>query len=210
MPASPLSKHHLPLTSFDLLPTFQEERDFGFSTDQRCQSSGLRHIETPSGSTFLEDAVHVDGLSDTSERLCSQVLALEIALNQAVGGITDDDRIGLPPVLECGQQHSGLHPVPTVPDALLHPCPRRRPDPYVSQVRTASLIPLACCRLGIEGSHGIDNSQASPYCSLSIIFMGLGITEVDQESIPQELRNVPVVALDNFRASTLVRTHDLA
>jgi len=41
------------------------------STDQRCQSSGHSHIETPPGATFLEDAVHVDGLSYTSEGLFS-------------------------------------------------------------------------------------------------------------------------------------------
>jgi len=62
-------EHHVPVTSFDLLPTFQEEGDFGFSTHQRCQSSRHSHIETPSGSTFLEDSVHVDQLSHTSKCL---------------------------------------------------------------------------------------------------------------------------------------------
>jgi hypothetical protein len=65
----------------DLLPPFQEERDFRFSTDQRCQSSGHSNIKTPPGSTVLEDAVHVDGLSYTSEDLGSQVLARKIALD---------------------------------------------------------------------------------------------------------------------------------
>ena len=59
------------MSGLGLFPAFQEQRDFRFATNQRCQSSGLRHIETPSGSTFLEDAVHVDGLSHTSKRLCS-------------------------------------------------------------------------------------------------------------------------------------------
>jgi hypothetical protein len=64
-----------------LLPPFEEEGDFRLSTDQRCQSSGPSHIETPSGSTFLEDTVHVDGLRDTSECLGSEVLTLEISLH---------------------------------------------------------------------------------------------------------------------------------
>src|SRR5262249_8892647 len=72
--------HHVSVPSFDLLPPCQKERDSRFSTPQRCQSSGHRHIETPSGSTFLEDSIHGDGLSDTSECLYSQVLALEVAL----------------------------------------------------------------------------------------------------------------------------------
>jgi hypothetical protein len=69
------------LTVFDLCPTFKEEDDFRLSTDQRCQSSGCSHIETPPSATFLEDAVHVDGLSHTSKRVFAQFLALEIALD---------------------------------------------------------------------------------------------------------------------------------
>jgi hypothetical protein len=54
-----------------LLPPFKEEGDFRLPTDQRCQASWLSNIETPSGSTVLEDAVYVDGLGHTSERLGS-------------------------------------------------------------------------------------------------------------------------------------------
>jgi len=69
------------LTSFDLLPTLYKQSYFLLPTDQRCQSSGVSNIETPPGSTFLEDVVHVDGLSHTSEGLYSQVLTLEISLH---------------------------------------------------------------------------------------------------------------------------------
>ena len=65
------------LSVFDLVPAFQEYTNLLFSTDQGCQSPGCSHIETPSGSTFLEDAVHVDRLRDTSEGLHSQILALQ-------------------------------------------------------------------------------------------------------------------------------------
>src|SRR5215813_14021670 len=82
------------LPSFDLPPTLQEYTDLLFSTDQGCESSGLHNIETPPGSTFLEDAVHVDRLSHTSKRLGSQVLTLEIALDQAIRHFTDSQRIG--------------------------------------------------------------------------------------------------------------------
>src|SRR5215831_2050701 len=82
------------MSCLGLLPAFQQECDFRLSTDQRCESSWLSNIETPPGSTFLEDAVHVDGRSHTSERLCSQVLTREIALDQSIGGFTDSNRIG--------------------------------------------------------------------------------------------------------------------
>src|SRR5436190_4494213 len=73
---------HLTLPSFHLLPALNEQSDFLLPTNQRCQSPGHRHVETPPSATFLEDAVHLDGLSHTSQRLCSQILPREIALNQ--------------------------------------------------------------------------------------------------------------------------------
>jgi hypothetical protein len=82
------------MSCLGLLPPFKKQGDFGFSTDQRCQSSGHRRIKTPSGSTCLEDAVHVKGLSHPSEGLGSQVLILEIPLDQSRGRFTDSNRIG--------------------------------------------------------------------------------------------------------------------
>src|SRR5215831_15029604 len=78
-----------------LLPTFQQERDFGFSTDQRCQSSGYSHIKATDGTTLIEHVIDSHGLGDATQCLCSQVLKLEIALDEAVGVSTDHDRIGL-------------------------------------------------------------------------------------------------------------------
>src|SRR5215470_1731599 len=80
--------------SFDLLPPFQEETNFLLATNQRCESSSHRNIETLSGSAFLEDAIHVDGFSHTSECLFAQVLAGKIALDQAIGRTTDHKSIG--------------------------------------------------------------------------------------------------------------------
>ena len=59
------------MPSFHLLPTLYEQADFLLPTDQRCESLGHSHIETPPGSTFLEDAVDVDRLSHPSEGLGS-------------------------------------------------------------------------------------------------------------------------------------------
>jgi hypothetical protein len=44
---------------------------------------------------------------------------------------------------------------------------------------------------------------------LGVIFMGLGIAEVHQESIPQELGNMSVKTLDDFRTSSLIGTDHL-
>jgi len=44
---------------------------------------------------------------------------------------------------------------------------------------------------------------------LGVIFMGLGIAEVHQEPIPQELGNVSVKTLDDFRTNSLIGTDHL-
>src|SRR2546425_1281733 len=56
----------------------------------------------------------------------------------------------------------------------------------------------------IEVSHSSNNSQTSPYCSLGVIFMGLGIAEVDQETIAKVLGDMPIEALNNFRTHLLI------
>src|SRR5690242_17884569 len=52
-------EYHLPLSTLGLLPTFQQKRDFRFATDQRCQSSWLRHLQATSDTTLTQDVVEV-------------------------------------------------------------------------------------------------------------------------------------------------------
>src|SRR5215813_13668180 len=59
----------------------------------------------------------------------------------------------------------------------------------------------------MQVTHDIEDTQTSPYCTLRIIFMGLGIPKIHQQSIAQKLRNVSVKTLDDFRADVLVCTH---
>src|SRR5215471_15063255 len=96
------------MTCLGLLPPFKEQRNFRLSTNQGCQSSDHSHVETPPGSAFPEDAVYVEGLSNPSERLCSQVLRLEIASDQAIGRFTDQEGIGRSQSLDSGGDIWGL------------------------------------------------------------------------------------------------------
>ena len=45
------------------------------------------------------------------------------------------------------------------------------------------------------------------YRPLGVVFMGLGITEVDQEGIAEVLRNIAVKALDHGGTDSLVRPY---
>src|SRR6266851_2240359 len=77
-----------------LLPPFQEEGDFGFSPDQWYESSGLSHIKATGGTTLPEHLVQSHGLGDTTQDLCSHVLALKIPLHQAIRHFADGNGIG--------------------------------------------------------------------------------------------------------------------
>src|SRR5262245_21276090 len=58
----------------------------------------------------------------------------------------------------------------------------------------------------IEVPHGSKNSQPSPYCSLGVILMGLGIAKIDEETITKELGDVPIIASNHLRTGGLVGT----
>ena len=49
----------------------------------------------------------------------------------------------------------------------------------------------------LQVSYGIENTQARSYCSVSVIFMGLGIAELDEKTIPEQLGNMSFIALDD-------------
>ena len=59
-PGFPTQQNDLPMPCLGLLPTFHQESNFGFSTDQGCESLYLSHIEMPPGSTLTQDLVHTD------------------------------------------------------------------------------------------------------------------------------------------------------
>src|SRR5262249_20568478 len=131
---------------------------FRFSPDQRCQSSGLSHIETPPRATFLEDAVHVEGLSHTSKRVFAQFLALEIALDQPVGGSTDSYGVGLRQSLDARTNVGDL----TKCQLLLSPLTPHRPnhdqtrmDPYTQSELDAFLL----LQTGITDSTGFSGKN---------------------------------------------------
>jgi hypothetical protein len=69
---------------------------------------------------------------------------------------------------------------------------------------------IGLLQTGMEVSHGNKHSQTRSYSSLGVIFMGVGIAKVDQETIPKELSNVTVIALNHLRTGGLVCTDHIA
>ena len=88
------------------------------------------------------------------------------------------------------------------------PCHRQRPVQYGHrygwQVGYLWLVVAL-----IQVSHGSKNSQPSPDGSLCIIFMGLGIPKIHEETIAEELGDVPVIAVNHPGTGGLVRMHHI-
>jgi hypothetical protein len=73
--------------------------------------------------------------------------------------------------------------------------------------QTASTTAFILLQTGIEVFHHSEDAKTSAYCSLGVIFMGLRIAKVHQESIPEQLSDMPIVALDNLGTHPLICTH---
>src|SRR5215831_2986350 len=76
-------------------------------------------------------------------------------------------------------------------------------NPYTDSELDAFVL----LQTGIEVFHRSKNSQPRPYCSLGIVFVCLRVAKIDQETIPQELGNMSIVALDNVGTHPLICTH---
>jgi hypothetical protein len=59
----------------------------------------------------------------------------------------------------------------------------------------------------MQGCHRSEDTKTSAYSPLGIILMGLGIAEIDQESISQELGDVPIVVSNHLRTGGVIRPH---
>src|SRR6516162_8550524 len=70
----------------------------------------------------------------------------------------------------------------------------------------SELDTLRLLQTSIEVSHGSKNFQTSSDSPLCIIFMGVGIAEIDEQTVTEQLGDMPIVALDDFCTSRLIRT----
>jgi hypothetical protein len=72
------------------------------------------------------------------------------------------------------------------------------------------LHPPLLLQAGIEWSHRLHHSQPRPYRPLRIIFVRLGVAEVDQQAIAEILRDMSLIASDHFGAGLLIGPNHLA
>jgi hypothetical protein len=61
----------------------------------------------------------------------------------------------------------------------------------------------------IQVSHGIEDTQPSPYRSLGVIFMSVRVAEIDEQPVTKQLGDMPIVALDDVGTHSLIYTHHI-
>ena len=94
-------QHHLSLALARLIPAVQEETQFVFATDERCQPVGGCGREPPARSTRPDYAVKSNRMLNSLERLRPLVLNREQSGDEMMHGRGYQDRVG---------RGGGLHP----------------------------------------------------------------------------------------------------
>src|SRR6266852_3444753 len=59
---------------------------------------------------------------------------------------------------------------------------------------------------GIQSLESFQNSQPGMDSTLCVVLVGNRITKVHQQTIPQELGDMPIVGMDDFRTRRLIGT----
>src|SRR5713101_2447221 len=68
---------------------------------------------------------------------------------------------------------------------------------------------LLSLQAAIQRAHSLDQLQSCMDRAVGVVFMRLGITKVDQQAIPEILRDMAVKALNDFGTGGLIGPHDL-
>src|SRR5215470_4940372 len=83
-------------------------------------------------------------------------------------------------------------------------------DPDAHLQRRSERTSCGWLTLSMETADCLYDTQSCPHGTLGIVFMGQGIAKVDQQSIPEILRDVAIKVLDHNRAGRMIGLYHLA
>ena len=169
-------------------------------------SRGCRHLQATPGHSLAQHPIYRHRRVHPLERLRAQLLTPHIAIDQAPGGGADHHRIGFrQPLQPCRQIRRVPEGQAFVPSPTAH-----LPHDHQTGVNahphgqpSAGIVHQAAR----ERRYGCDQRQSGAHGTLGVVLMRLGIAKIDQQPIPEVLRNMAVKALDDRGASVLVGAH---
>ena len=65
-------------------------------------------------------------------------------------------------------------------------------------------------KAGIQAANGFDDSQACADRTLGVVFVGLRVSKIYEQTIPQVLRDVPTKPANDLVAGILIPAYDFA
>ncbi len=202
----PTDEHHLPLPGFTLLPAPQEEAQLLAPPDQGFHVLRSRQRGLAQRLQGAHDAPNPHGCSNALERLGPERFQDKGALHQLGRDSADHHSIGgsqpFEPRRNVGRFPQGEVLVsPTTAHFTHNHWPGMQAQPHGEGNAILSL------QSAIQGARGLDNPQARMHGALGIIFMGARVAKVDEQTIAEILRDVPLKALDDLGGGLLIGAH---
>ena len=156
-PRLPTQHHDLAPARLDLRPALPQQAHLVLAAHQRREAAGRRDVEALLDLGRTHDLIDLEGRGHAFERLGPELVAGEIALDQALRRRADDDGIGRGQPLEAGRNIRRLSQGELfLPPAATHLPHHDQPgvDPHAD--RQADPLPLS--QAAIEGVHGLHHA----------------------------------------------------
>ncbi len=193
-------QHHLPFADTGLLPALLQQGELALAAGHCRESAGDSCFE-PTLAPDGDRPVRQDRLLDSFYRLTAKRLELEAALDQTLGGVRQQHIVRLSDSLQSRSKVGGFsQDGPLLRSALpddvsSHDQPGRDADTHLQRH----------ANVGSHGTDGVDHRQARSYGALSVVLVGLRVSEVHQQSVAHVTRDVAVVRSDCAARGVLIR-----
>ena len=201
--------HDRAASLLDAAPGRQQHVHLHGAVDQRRQPSAHRRGEAVLDAARTQYAMHRHGPCHAGQRLVAERLGDEVAANQGLGDVADDQRPGLGDRLQTGcdvrrladhrellAARPGLHraghdQAGVAPDPNLH----RRAESR-AQVR-------------VEAAEAGEDLEPRVGGALRVVLVCPWIAEAGHHAVAQEVNRVPLVALDRSGRQPVVKRQEL-
>ena len=192
-----------------LTPNLLELLQLAVPPDQRGEPGARERFQARARGAFVEHPVDLQRRGDTLEWRGAQRLIREEAAEEVVRQSSDNQCVWLSHALQSGRDVGCVaehHIVVTGPTHFVtdHHQPGMAPQPNGQR----NLMRFR--QDGVELSDRLDDAEPRADRALCVIFVGVGVTEIDQQAVAKILRDVTVEAGDHLGACVVVGAYDLA